>query len=183
MHLPSHFLAGWILSEIKPLEKRDRWIIALSSVFPDIDGIPIVFGVEAYQKWHHSFGHSLLAGLGLALLVYFLSVRKAWVTILSLVSFHVHIALDYFGSGGPYGSIWSIKYLWPFSEQGYFPSFQWALHSPINISLTIFFMVIVIILGARRERSPFEIISASGDSKVVWVFKRWCRMKDENGKD
>ena len=56
---------------------------------------------------------------------------------LSLLSFHLHLALDLLGSGGPDGSSWPIPYLAPFSLRELAFHGQWGLASWQNVTITV----------------------------------------------
>ena len=35
----THFLSGWVLANVTPFDQRDRAIVALTCVAPDVDGL------------------------------------------------------------------------------------------------------------------------------------------------
>jgi hypothetical protein len=35
----THFLSGWVLANVTPFDRRDRAIVALACVVPDVDGL------------------------------------------------------------------------------------------------------------------------------------------------
>lgn len=66
--------------------------------------------------YHHLLGHNLFFGLFVTVIAFLLSSRK-WITaVLTILSFHVHLAMDLAGSRGGDGFQWPIVYLWPFSD-------------------------------------------------------------------
>jgi inner membrane protein len=173
MHLPTHFFLSWAVAEVKPLSFRDRWLVAMTGIAPDLDGLGIIQGVESFQKWHHTFGHALPSGICILTIAILLSKQKSLVPWLCLGTYYLHILCDFFGSGGPEGSSWPILFFWPVSDVAYYSPYQWELNSPINITITILAILALIFLGARRERTPMELFSKSLDQKIVEVFKRW----------
>ena len=80
-------------------------MIALAGVIPDVDGLTILAGLESFQKWHHTFGHCLFTALILTTFAAIYSEKKLLVPSLVFLSVHIHILVDYFGAGGPDGSI------------------------------------------------------------------------------
>jgi inner membrane protein len=48
----THFLTGWVLANSAALERRDRLLVTLSVVAPDIDGLGIVAEVLTRNSQH-----------------------------------------------------------------------------------------------------------------------------------
>lgn len=38
----THFLSGWVFANLVKLERRDRAIVSLACVAPDVDGLGII---------------------------------------------------------------------------------------------------------------------------------------------
>lgn len=55
VHFLTHIGQGWILANLWPASRRDRWPIVL--------GIGILWSHEAYVALHRAAGHGLVAGL------------------------------------------------------------------------------------------------------------------------
>jgi len=49
MNPVTHFLSGWLIANIDHLERRDRALVALSAVIPDIDGLGIPSAVASQE--------------------------------------------------------------------------------------------------------------------------------------
>jgi len=84
----------------------------LAASLSDIDGLGILISEEWYWRFHHALGHSLLFGIVLSVLLAALSTRRVLGSVLYLCLFHLHLVLDYYGSG-PH---WPLYYAWPFSR-------------------------------------------------------------------
>lgn len=169
----THGLIGWTIAQ--PLtSRRDRVLVTIASVVPDIDGITLLGGVDLYHEYHHTFGHNVFLGLAFALASTFKSTQKALVLTLAFLSFHSHLICDLLGSGAD----WGIFYLWPISrmEITSFPPFQWELDSWQNLVTTIVFMAIVIFIGIRKGRTIVEVFSTKADGEVVKVLRNWLRI-------
>src|SRR3954463_10589753 len=106
----THLFASWIVAAKTTNNVRDCRLVALAGVAPDIDGLGIVvdlttraFGYQTFF-WEH-FHHVLLHGVFGAILVagiFALCARnKLHVTLLALITFHLHLFCDFFGSRGP----------------------------------------------------------------------------------
>ena len=168
----THALIGWTISQ--PLSsKRDRMLVTVASVIPDIDGLTLLGGVELYHEYHHTFGHNVfLAGM---FPLFFLrnTGERAKFFVLAFLSFHSHLFTDLLGSGAD----WGIYYLWPFSrmEITSFPPFQWELDSWQNLVTTILFMLVVMFIGIKKGRTIVEVFSDKADLELVNVLRKWTR--------
>src|SRR4051794_187315 len=99
----THAFVGWWTANVVPLSRRDRGVVWLAAVLPDLDGLGLLFNDAAFETWHRILCHNLLgcviwtglaAGLGRA--------RLSCAT-LAFLNWHLHLVCDYFGSAGPDG--------------------------------------------------------------------------------
>ncbi len=172
----THLLAGWLVSNAVPLCRRDRALVTLSALAPDLDGLGIVadfinHGTAGPLEWwwrlHHTLGHNIGFGLVVMGAVYCLAVRRPVTACLALVSFHTHLLGDILGSRGP-NYQWPIPYLAPFSDtpqivwQG-----QWALNAWPNIAITLILLTLTFCLAWRRGFSPVGLVSRRADCVFV----------------
>jgi inner membrane protein len=141
----THFLTGWVFANCARLDRRDRALVTLACVAPDVDGLGIVPELLTRNSLHllpwFSVYHHSLHSLAPALVISGVSVTLAqqrWKTgLLAFVSFHLHLVENLAGSRGSDGYEWPIPYLKPFSSawslswQG-----QWTLNSWLNIAIT-----------------------------------------------
>ena len=110
-------LAGWRVANSANLNRRDRALVTIAGVIPDLDGVGIVAEVLTrdsahplnwFSEYHHLLGHNL----GFALLVTvtaLLLTKKSWPTAaLVCLSFHLHLLCDIAGARGPDGHQWPI---------------------------------------------------------------------------
>src|SRR4051812_9823748 len=180
----THFLAGWLLANAANLERRERALVTVAGVIPDLDG----FGLPAeiltqksshpltwWSDYHHVLGHNL--GFSLLVTVLFFALAKhRWKTAgLVFVSFHLHLLGDLIGARGPDGEQWPIPYLLPFSNywqltwQG-----QWALNAWPNIAITPVALATTFYLAWKRGYSPLELIWKPADGVLVRTL--WSRV-------
>lgn len=101
LHFLTHIGLSWIVANVGRRSTRDRWLILLAGVLPDLDGIGILWSEAAYAGVHRAAGHGLL----FIVLCIALTVRRAdrpWsASALVALSF----LLDLVGTGGlPSGS-------------------------------------------------------------------------------
>src|SRR5215467_7522511 len=172
----THLLSGWVLANAAGLERRDRLLVTLSAVVPDVDGLGIVAEFLTRSSNHpllwFSRYHHTLHNIGFALIVTCLgfgfSVQKWKTAVLCFLAFHLHLVEDLLGSRGPDGDQWPIPYLSPFSDK---PQFiwhgQWALNAWPNFALTIGLLGVTLYLAWARGFSPLEMISRRADSTFV----------------
>ncbi len=171
----THFLAGWAIANgTTKLTLRERTMVTLAGVVPDLDGLGVVWdllsrsgGFTFYQRYHHVFGHNLLFGLVVAAAGALLAVRKRLVAALMLASFHLHLLGDIVGARGQEDDFWPVPYLWPFSDRGYFWSHQWPLNGWQNIVITMVLLLATFAWAVKRGYSPLEMVSARADQAFV----------------
>jgi inner membrane protein len=177
----THFLSGWVVANCARLDRKDRAIVTVACVIPDIDGLGIIPELLTrnsthpllwFTLYHHSL-HNLAFGLVVAALAFAIA-RRRWTTgLLALASFHLHLFEDVLGSRGPDGYQWPIPYLAPFSSGLQLMwSGQWGLNAWPNIALTFILLMITFWLAWRRGFSPLEMISAKADAAFVGALRR-----------
>ncbi len=177
MNPASHFLISWTVANTVDIPRRDRVLVTLSGVMPDVDGIGIVAELLTektttpliwYSNYHHILGHNLVVGLIFAATVFLLSIRR-WVSaLLAFLVFHLHLLGDLVGSRGPDGYQWPIPYFFPFSTDWVFTwGGQWELNAWPNILLTLGVLGITLYLSWKRGHSPLEMISRKIDAAFV----------------
>ena len=174
----SHFLTGWAVANTVELSARDRALVTLAGVAPDIDGLGIVAEILTenttypllwYSKYHHVLCHNLGFGLALAGVVALLGVKRWLTASLSLVAFHLHLLGDLAGSRGPDDYQWPIPYLLPFSDKWNLTwSGQWELNAWPKILITALLFLVTIYLAWKKGRSLGARGSCRRKSTMVW---------------
>lgn len=182
MNPVSHLLTGWVVANTADLTARDRALVTLAGVLPDIDGLGFVAEILTehttsplvwYSKYHHVLCHNLGFGLALAATAALFGVRRWLTASLSLVAFHLHLLGDLIGSRGPDNYQWPIPYLLPFSDKWKLIwAGQWELNAWPNILLTAFLLSMTIYFTWKKGRSPLELISKRADTAFVTVLRR-----------
>src|SRR5256885_3381586 len=120
----THFLLGWVVANASDSNTRkERAIITLAGVAPDIDGLGIVADVLTrhfehplnwFSAYHHLLAHNLSFGLLITAFAFLIASRKCQTAMLTFLSFHLHLLCDLAGSRSPDGYQWPIAYLFPF---------------------------------------------------------------------
>ena len=176
----THFLTGWVFANCFELERKDRALITLACVVPDIDGIGIIPELLTrnsahpllwFSLYHHSL-HNLAFALVIAAIAFALAAQKWKTGLLALLSFHLHLFEDVLGSRGPDGYQWPIQYLAPFSSQQFIWRGQWGLNAWPNVLITIVLLFTTLWLAWRRGFSPLEMVSARADNALVAALRR-----------
>ncbi len=172
----THFLTGWVLANCARLDRKERALVTLACVAPDVDGLGIVpelltrnslHPLNWFTLYHHRL-HNLTFSLIVAALAAFLAHQKWKTGWLVLLSFHVHLFEDMLGSRGPDGYQWPIPYLSPFSSVVQLSwGGQWALNAWPNVVITIALLLFTLWLVWRRGFSPLEMISTRADKAFV----------------
>lgn len=172
----THFLTGWVFANCARLDRKDRAIVTLACVVPDVDGLGIIPELLTrnsshpllwFTLYHHSL-HNLAFAVVVAALAFAIATRK-WITaLLAFLSFHLHLFEDLLGSRGPDGYQWPIPYLAPFSSAWRLEwRGEWGLNAWPNIAITIVLLAITLYLAWRRGFSPLEMISTKADAAFV----------------
>jgi hypothetical protein len=177
MHAITHALTGWVVAEGARLERRDRAIVTIASVIPDIDGAGIFAELATrgtdhelywWSEYHHVLGHNLAFGLVVTAVAAAIAKQRLKTALVALAVFHVHLLADLVGSRGPDGYDWPIPYLYPlFRELELTWSGQWALNAWPNIAFTIALIALTVYLSWRRGYSVLEMFSSRADSAFV----------------
>jgi inner membrane protein len=180
----THFLAGWMLANFAD-RRRDRILIALAGVAPDLDGVGILpelltakssHPLTWFSDYHHVLGHNIGFALSITLAAFMVSGRRWKTAALVFASFHLHLLCDLAGARGPDGYQWPIPYLLPFSKRmdlGW--SGQWALNAWPNFAFTFALLISTFYLAWRRGFSPVEVFSRKADQAFVSTLRQRFR--------
>jgi hypothetical protein len=167
MHVPTHILSGWCAASLLRLTPRERLFAMIAASAADVDGISILFGEGTYQTYHHLLGHNLLWAVVVAVVLAQLATNKLKAFVLYLALGHLHLVMDYFGSG----PLWPIYYLWPFNGTFYFVNKNgWPFTSWQNTTVAAALLAWTIGIAYRQGRTPLELITPRLDRAfVAWL--------------
>src|SRR5437867_4114686 len=107
----THLFASWIIAAKTTDNLRDRRLVALSGILPDLDGAGILvdFARQAfhgeddffyYQKYHHYLLHGLFGAVLIGAALACLAQRRWRVAVFSFLLVHLHLLFDFVGSRG-----------------------------------------------------------------------------------
>lgn len=169
MHVQTHILSGWCAANLLPLDPRQRLFCMIAASAPDLDGLGVLWSQAAYHDYHHVLGHNLLFALLLSWLLAMLARRRAMTFLACLTLVHLHLAMDYIGSG----PLWKIHYLWPFSVWSLMtPENFWELYSWQNLSVAAILLTLTLWIAFRCGRTPLEALMPSLDRQLVALLQR-----------
>ena len=172
----THFLTGWALANVAGLERRDRLLVTLAVVVPDVDGLGFVPELLTrgsahpllwFSQYHHAL-HTLLFAMIVTALAFAFATRRWFTAAMVFTGFHIHLLEDVVGSRGPDGYAWPIPYLQPFSNAWNWTwTGQWGLNAWPNVAITFALLMVLIYIAIKRGRSPLEFVSAHADAAFV----------------
>lgn len=191
----THFLTGWALANTARLDRRERALVTLAAVVPDVDGLGFIpewltrgssHPILWFSQYHHALHTLLFAMLVTVAAVLFLKspllLRKDGAHQRSVLTtavfvfgaFHVHLLEDVVGSRGPDGYAWPIPYLQPFSSAWNWTwSGQWGLNAWPNVVITCALIAVMLWIAVKRGRTPLEFASRRADEAVVRTVHGW----------
>jgi inner membrane protein len=190
MNPVTHFFSGWAAANCVPsLERRDRAMVALACIAPDLDGLGIVAEyltrnsarpLDWFSRYHHQL-HSLTFAVVVAAICFAFSKHR-WTTALAVFgSFHLHLLEDVLGSRGPDGYQWPIPYLAPFSSAAQIAwNGEWKLNAWPNFAITFTLLALTFYLAWRKGFSPLEMISQRTDQAFVAALRRRFPLANAN---
>jgi len=169
MHIPTHVLSGWVVASAVPsLTPRERLFAMAAATAPDLDGLAIVAGRDAFETYHHVVGHNLFFGLAVTAVIVAWSTHKRTMAMLAFGLFHLHLVLDSFGSGCD----WGISYLWPLVQREWVNPWRWEFFSWQNLVAAYGLVLVTIVIAVRQGRTPLETLAPSLDRQLVGLARR-----------
>ena len=168
MHVQTHILSGWCVGNLLPhFTPRERLFCMMAASLADLDGLSILAGREAYWDYHHVLGHNLPFGVLLCAVLAGLSTHRLTAFVVCLALFHLHLVMDYFGSGPG----WGIPYLWPFDSHQWHDPDAWPFYSWQNISTAVFTILWALVIARRQGRTPLEALMPNLDRQLVGLIR------------
>jgi inner membrane protein len=181
----THLLASWIIAAKTTDNLRDRRLVSLAGVVPDLDGLGIVVDYAKgayksgnfyyYPQYHHMLSHGLPAAVVCSIVMTALANRRWRVLWLSFLTFHLHLLCDLVGSRGPgKEDIWPIFYLEPLRQHPmWFFRHQWPLDGWQNWVITMTLFAWALCLAVKMGDSFVGVINHRFDRVFVGVLQKW----------
>ena len=183
----THFLFGWVAFERLFPSRRDKAIVALAGIAPDIDGLGMAVDLvnralqrpetAYYHEYHRLLAHGLPAAVVFAMIAFALGRRRLPVALATFAAVHLHLLCDLVGSRGSDAlDLWPIHYLEPLARE---PVGAWAMQWPLvgwqNFAITAALMFVTMRRAARVGASPVGLVSERADAAFVGVLRKWRR--------
>lgn len=176
-----HLITAWLIAMLFTFELKERRIVVLAGIIPDIDGAFILFSQDIYIEYHHSFGHSLLFGVILILIlsiVFSKHIKNRLLLIgVSILAFSSHLMLDIIGTN------WSVNPLYPILALDlsiYSTLSSEIIYWVINPVYAILIFGLMAFIIYKKERSPIEFISVNLDKIMtgffIYPFRYRCKI-------
>ena len=183
----AHLIGSWLVASATTTNPRDRKLVTLAGVLPDVDGLGVVVDVvdslisgkentfHYYQQYHHILLHGWPGAVAVSILLMLFARQRRPVLLLCLLTFHLHLLCDLVGSRGPtVGDLWPICYSEPiFRHPIWFWKGQWKLDGWQNQTIFATLLATSIWLAVKRGYSFVEVVSERADKFFVQVLRKW----------
>jgi LexA-binding, inner membrane-associated putative hydrolase len=181
----THLLASWIVAAKTTDNLRDRRLVTLAGVAPDLDGLGIVPDIangaftngnfHYFLRYHHNLSHGLPGAVVCSIVMAALANRRWRVLGLSFLTFHLHLLCDLVGSRGPgKGDIWYIFYFAPLSQHPMWAwQYQWRLDGWQNRVITMALLLWALWLAVKKGDSVVGVFNRRCDRIFVGVLQKW----------
>jgi hypothetical protein len=177
----AHLLVGWLCTVPALRHARDRRIVALAGIAPDLDGLGMVAdkltsgGTSLFEVLHHTFGHNIFAALVIGGVASSLAKsQRGIVFVLAVLVVHLHFLCDVIGSRGPDGYQWPILYFYPVNLSFELTwSGQWELSAWQNqvIMVALFGACLVVLL--KRRLTFLEVFSRRLEAGAFGMWRKY----------
>ena len=191
MHPISHFLTGWVVANAAEIERRDRAIVTVAGILPDVDGIGYVAQWLTrnsarphfwYDDYHHVVAHNLPFAILATAVAFTVAKRRVRTALLAFLAFHLHLVCDVLSGAGMGGPLWPIYYFWPFDKTWMIQwAGQWKMNAWPNVAFTAVLLLLTLYWAWKRGYSPLELVSQRADRSVVRVLRN--RFGEPAGED
>jgi hypothetical protein len=152
----AHLQYGWWFAHWSAFTRKERAFIALAGAGPDLDGLALFGGGDAYHRYHHILFHNVGSLMGASAIagVFLWRSPRAW--LFTAFAFAMHIVEDYFTVA------WN-QYPWrPFSDAAvnlgdHWP--VWMVQGVLQSAAMAFVIATTIWIYWKYGRTPLEIFS------------------------
>jgi inner membrane protein len=167
MHVQTHIMSGWVAGNYLKLDARQRCFCMIAAAIPDLDGLSILFGQNAYWNYHHVLAHGLVCAIISSAILAGFSRQPIRSFVIYFSLFHLHLLMDYYGSGRD----WDIYYLYPFSRRTLHNPNAWNFYSWQNLTAAGVLFLWTMVIAVRNGRTPLEAIMPDLDRQLVELLR------------
>ncbi len=159
-----HLQYGWWFAHWMQTNRRERAAIALAGAGPDLDGLSLFGGGDAYYHYHHILFHNVATTLAVIPLAGIFFWRRPVVWFMVVFAFGMHVVEDYFTVS------WNLTPWAPFDAtvvnlSTHFQS--WVVQGLFQSIAIVFVLSMTIWIYIRYHRTPLEIISPAFDRLIM----------------
>lgn len=184
MQGPAHLVLSWYAARAAGLDcVRDRRIVALAGIAPDIDVIAYPIGyvwlgfdldrayAEVWEVVHHRYTHGIGFAAFTVLIAWLLAagggtrVGRLRVAMLAGAISLVHVFCDLVAAGPG----WPVYPLWPLSDLAWAVPWSWNVSDAPNVVITVACLISVLVHARMVGISPIETFSSALDRRVVAI--------------
>jgi len=159
-----HLQYGWWFAHWGKFSRLERGAITLAGVSPDLDGLMLLAGGDAFARYHHLLFHNVGFVLVVAVLGGLLFWRRPRVWALVVFASAAHVLEDYLTVG------WN-QYPWkPFNASAvnladHLPT--WLVQGLFQVLAMLFILGVTVWIYLRYRRTPIEMLSPALDRLLV----------------
>jgi hypothetical protein len=144
-------------------------LVVIAGLAADVDGVFLFFRSDLFVAYHHTFGHSFVFGLPVALAAALVTTSRWRVGLAAMAAFALHLVADIVGSA------WPVQPLYPASSwalSAYPALSSEVIYAIVNPTVALAILALTGIVMYRREVSPFEVLSSRLDRYAVyaWIY-------------
>lgn len=162
-----HGIVAWLIALIFVNNVQDRRLIVIAGVAADIDGIFILFDRDLFSTYHHTFGHSFVFGILIALTAGMLAKNKIRTGWGAIAAFSGHLIFDLIGSNLPIAIFCPLNQIRISFTSYLSKEIMYVVINPMTFVIAIFIVFVIMYL---YEISPIEFISEKLDKKMVGAY-------------
>lgn len=166
MQFQTHMLSGWCIGNHLGLSAKERFLCIFAAGIHDLDGLGYFIKEEYYYMHHHVYGHNIFIGFIIAGLFAWMSDNKKKSFWCYLGFFHLHLLMDFFGSGPG----WGLAFFWPFYGKIIQNPLVWEFMSWQNMGTAAIFYLWTFYILYSKKRTFLEFPMPSLDKKIVDLF-------------
>ena len=178
-----HLQVGSFIANAGQFNLRERRLIMLTSLAPDLDGI-FFFNPNLWERCHHTFGHNLFSILLLALgLALYNRARRLQLLCLGAATGLLQVLIDQVTNDPS----WRIMYFWPVWDHDFalgryiaWPGLAFFQVWVVQSALMVLILSGTVLLYRRRGRTFLEFVSTRLDRLltdfIVLPFTSRCQV-------
>ena len=178
----AHLLFSW-LSSVKILKnRRERTLVSVAGVAPDLDGLGLIVDkvtgtTNYFFQYHHYLGHSIFSAIVISTIASLLATsQRLQVWSISFFVVHLHLLCDVIGSKGPEGHQWPIYYLYPLNTSyGITWKYQWELNAWQNILILGLLLVGTAYYAKTKKITFLEVFSGRLNEEAFKIYRKYVR--------